>query len=73
MEVIYTQTCHGNIVYRVINPSYNKLSPAASIGWGEFVSATWGRFRVSEGSEVVIAIHQSLRRFVLAALFNHSY
>jgi hypothetical protein len=27
-----------------INPSYNKPSPAASIGWGGFVSATWGRY-----------------------------
>jgi len=26
-----------------MNLSYNKPSPAASIGWGGFASATWGR------------------------------
>jgi len=26
-----------------MDSSYNKHSPAASIGWGVFVSATWGR------------------------------
>jgi hypothetical protein len=25
------------------NSSYDKHTPAASIGWGVFVSATWGR------------------------------
>ncbi|MHB8776312.1 MAG: hypothetical protein ACYC6R_00935 [Anaerolineales bacterium] len=25
-----------------MNPSYYKPSPAASIGWGGFFSATWG-------------------------------
>jgi len=25
-----------------LNPSYNKYTPAASIGWGVFVSTTWG-------------------------------
>jgi hypothetical protein len=28
------------------NSSYNKHTPAASIGWGVFVSATWGSFKL---------------------------
>jgi len=26
-----------------MKPAYNKHSPATSIGWGVFVSTTWGR------------------------------
>jgi hypothetical protein len=29
------------------NPAYNKPSPAASIRWGGFLSATWGREVIS--------------------------
>lgn len=49
----YSNICLNQAGRITINLSYNKHSPAASIGWGVFSSASWGRFGRRSGDQPV--------------------
>jgi hypothetical protein len=55
----------------MMNPAYSKPTPAASIGWGGFVSATWGReVNPSEGIIKSVIYNATHRRLCRASPHN---